>query len=184
LREAERVYKLYTSKFRKRFDWIRSDIFNQTLTNHLQQDAQALMGGIRHEAHHQLSEAKRDTPALFSEIRVEASNVVKTSRALASTRIETIRDRAFIDVVRSRDAVRQEFDVVSASAHRVIADAKQSSEALFFEVAGQGPEKTLSRGFAIVRDEQGKPMTSAVGAKLGGEMEIEFRDGRLAAQVK
>ena len=167
-----------------------SDLMNElqleaTRTVHAaKQDAQALMGEIRHEAHHQLSEAKRDTPALFSEIRVEASNVVKTSRALASTRIETIRDRAFIDVVRSRDAVRQEFNVVSASAHRVIADAKQSSKALFFEVAGQGPEKTLSRGFAIVRDEQGKPMTSAVGAKPGSKMEIEFRDGRVAAQVK
>ena len=148
------------------------------------QDTQALVGEVRHEAHQQLSEAKRDVPALFSEIRVEAGNVVKTARALASTRLDAIRDRAVVDVLRSRESVKQGFDAVTSSAFRAVADAKQSSKALFLEVAGQGPEKTLGRGFAIVRDAQGKPMTSAVGAKPGAKMEIEFRDGRVAAQVK
>jgi len=73
---------------------------------------------------------------------------------------------------------------VTASAKRVIADAKQSSKALVLEVTGQGPEKTLGRGFAIVRDDHGQPMTSATGATPGAKMEIQFRDGRVAAQVK
>jgi exodeoxyribonuclease VII large subunit len=148
------------------------------------QDAQNLVSEVRHEAYQQLSEAKRDVPALFSEIRVEAGNAVKTARALASTRLDAIRDRAAVDVLRSKVSVKQGFDAVTSSAFRAIADAKQASTALFLEVAGQGPEKTLGRGFAIVRDAQGKPMTSAAGAKPGGEMEIEFRDGRVAAQVK
>lgn len=167
-----------------------SDLMNElqleaTRTVHAaKQDAQALVGEVRHEAHQQLSEAKRDVPALFSEIRVEASNVVKTARMLATTWLEVVRDRAAVDVLRSKESVRQGFDAVTSSAHRVIADAKQSSKALFLEVAGQGPEKTLGRGFAIARDEQGKPITSATGMKPGDEMEIEFRDGRVAAQVK
>ena len=148
------------------------------------QDTQALMGEVRHEAHQQLSEAKRDVPALFSEIRVEASNVVKTARTFSSTRMEAIRDRADVDVVRSRASVNQGFETVTASAKRVIADAKQSSKALVLEVTGQGPEKTLGRGFAIVRDDHGQPMTSATGATPGAKMEIQFRDGRVAAQVK
>ena len=147
------------------------------------QDTQAMFGEVRHEAHQQLSEAKQDVPALFSEIRVEASNVVKTARTLSSTRMDAIRDRAAVDVLRSRESVRQGFEAVTLSAHRAIADAKQCSKALFLEVAGQGPEKTLGRGFAIVRNAQGQPMTSAIGATPGAEMEIEFRDGRVAAQV-
>ena len=55
---------------------------------------------------------------------------------------------------------------------------------MVLEVTGQGPQKTLGRGFAIVRDEQGKPIASAAGAKPGVGMEIEFRDGRLAAQAR
>ncbi len=42
-REAEKVYKLYTGPFRKRFNWIRSDVFNPALSKHLRQDADALM---------------------------------------------------------------------------------------------------------------------------------------------
>ncbi len=148
------------------------------------QDSQVLVGEVRHQAHQQLSEAQRDVPALFSEIRVEAGNVVKTARALVTTRLDAISDRAAVDVLRSRVSVKQGFDEVTASAYRAVADARQSSKALFLEVTGQGPEKTLGRGFAIVRDGQGKTITSATGAKPGAEMEIEFRDGRVAAQVK
>lgn len=83
---------------------------------------------------------------------------MKTARTLSTTRLEAIRDRASDDVLRSRESVRQGFEAAASSVHRVVADAKQSSKALFLEVAGQGPEKTLSRGLAIVRDEQGKPI--------------------------
>ena len=115
---------------------------------------------------------------------VEASNVVKTARTLTATRLEAIRDRAAVDLLRSRDSVRQEFGDMVIPARRVIPDAKQTSRALVLEVTGQGPQKTLGRGFAIVRDGQGQPITSAAGAKPGAGMEIEFRDGRLAAQAK
>jgi exodeoxyribonuclease VII large subunit len=114
------------------------------------------MSEVRHETHQQLSEAKRDVPGLFSEILVEASNVLKTARTLAATRLDAIRDRAAVDVLRSRESVKQEFSDTVTSARRAIADAKQSSQALVLEVTGQGPQKTLGRGFAIVRDEKGK----------------------------
>lgn len=143
-----------------------------------------LMNEVQLEATKTVHAAKQDAQALFSELRGEACNVVKTARVLASTRMEAIRDRAVVDVLRSKESAKQGFDAVTSSAYRVIAEAKQSSKALFLEVAGQGPEKTLSRGFAIVRDGQGKPITSIASAKPVGEIEIEFRDGRVAAQVK
>lgn len=148
------------------------------------QDTQALVGEVRHEAHQLLAEAKRDVPALFSEIRVETSNVLKTARTLSSTRMDSIRDRASVDLVRSREAVNQGYVAVTTSAYRAIADAKQASKALVLEITGQGPEKTLGRGFAIIRDGQGQTMTSAASVTPGVKLEIEFRDGRVAAQVK
>jgi len=42
-REAEKVYQLYSTKFRKRFNWIRSDITRPILSTHLSEDANALM---------------------------------------------------------------------------------------------------------------------------------------------
>lgn len=167
-----------------------SDLMNElqldvTKTVHVaKQDAQVLVSDVRHEAHQRLSKAKLIVPALFSEIRAESNNVVKTARSLSTTRLEAIGDRASVDVLHSRESVRKGFEAVASAAHRVIADGTQSSKALFLEVAGQGPEKTLGRGFAIVRDTMGKPITSAAGAMPGAGLDIEFRDGRVAAQVK
>lgn len=148
------------------------------------QNTQAMMNEVRHETHQQLSAAKREVPALFSEIRVEASNAIKTAKTLTGTRLDAIRDRTAVDLLRSREFVKQEFGDMVTSARRAIVDAKQTSQALVLEVTGQGPQKTLGRGFAIVRDEQGQPITSAAGAKPGVGMEIEFRDGRMAAQAR
>ena len=77
--------------------------------------------------------------------------------------------------------------------------AATDSQALVREITGQGPEKTLARGFAIVRGLDGISLTSAAQAtgtgagadtgdgadaiKTGVEIEIEFQDGRVAAAV-
>jgi exodeoxyribonuclease VII large subunit len=45
------------------------------------------------------------------------------------------------------------------------------------------PQRTVQRGYAIVRDSGGSVIASAAGAALGAEIEIELRDGRLPARV-
>jgi exodeoxyribonuclease VII large subunit len=49
------------------------------------------------------------------------------------------------------------------------------------EIAGQGPEKTLNRGFALVRDQSGKPVTRVAQIASGSSIEIQFSDGKVAA---
>lgn len=148
------------------------------------QGTRTLQTEIRHDAHQLLSEARRDSFTLCAEIRAEAGNVVGTARAVTTAKLEAVRDRAAVDIRRSREVIRLELRDVMTSARRVTVDARTASIALFREVAGQGPEKTLRRGFAIARDGKGKPVTSVAGAASGTDLEIEFRDGRVAAHVK
>lgn len=42
-RQAERVYRLYQTKYSRRFRWIRSNLFAQSLSQNLRDDANALM---------------------------------------------------------------------------------------------------------------------------------------------
>jgi len=65
-----------------------------------------------------------------------------------------------------------------------VLDAKTRAEATMREIAGQGPEKTLGRGFAVVRAETGAPVTGTAEARAAGDLQIEFRDGRLPARVR
>lgn len=50
------------------------------------------------------------------------------------------------------------------------------------EILGQGPNKTLQRGFAIVRDEQQRPITSCAAARRHAHLRLEFHDGRITVQ--
>jgi exodeoxyribonuclease VII large subunit len=72
---------------------------------------------------------------------------------------------------------------VSVFAHGTLIEARARTTALLREIAGQGPEKTLRRGFAIVRDAAGAPLTAAAEVKPGAAVELEFRDGRVAARA-
>ena len=142
-----------------------------------------LMAEVRHDAHQLLSVAKRDVPALFAEVRSEAHAAVKTARAQTTSRLEAVRDRTVLDIRRSHEATDESFRVIGQFAKRSLVDASTNSKALFREIAGQGPEKTLGRGFAIVRNAEGLPVTGTAQALPGNTVEIQFRDGRIGALV-
>lgn len=112
---ATRAVNNANSKIDRDFAAIQSGVVRQVATT--KQYAQALMNEVRHETRQQLLEAKREVPALFSGIRVEAMNVVKTARTLTGIRLNAIRDRAALDMQRSRESLRQEIGdvVISAS---------------------------------------------------------------------
>ncbi|MFZ4539557.1 exodeoxyribonuclease VII large subunit [Propionivibrio sp.] len=147
------------------------------------QETRGLMSEVRHDTHQLLSIAKREVPALFAEVRSEAHAAVKTARTLASSKLDAVRDRTVLDVRRSHEASNQSFRSIGLYAKRSISDALANSKALFREIAGQGPEKTLGRGFTVVRDAELKTITSAGQAIPGQALEIQFRDGRVGTLV-
>ena len=72
-------------------------------------------------------------------------------------------------------------ETIANSARGQVRDGGIRSEALMREIAGQGPDKTLKRGFVLVRNHSGKSITRAAQGANAGEIEIQFSDGRLAA---
>ena len=160
---------------------IRLEAF-QTI-HHASSQSRNLMTEVRHDAHQQLSIAKRDVPALFAEVRSEAHAAVKTARALTTSKLEAVRDRTVLDIRRSRATTDESFRTLGQFARRSLSDASTHFKALFREIAGQGPEKTLGRGFAIVRNDEGQPITRSTLALPGNTIEIQFRDGRVRALV-
>ncbi len=93
-----------------------------------------------------------------------------------------ITERSSANLRHERDAVERAFDDNTARAAGVLEQARANAQSLMREIAGQGPEKTLNRGFAMVRDTAGRVLTSAAAEHT--EVTIEFRDGRRAAELK
>lgn len=52
------------------------------------------------------------------------------------------------------------------------------------EIAGQGPQKTLRRGFAMVRTQTGRTITGSQDVAAGAQIEVKVRDGVIEAVVR
>ena len=114
---------------------------------------------VKSEARTQLADAKRDVPLFWNQIALDTKHALRA----ASTRSDTL------------------IGAVSTAARLTVRESAGRAEALMREIAGQGPEKTLSRGFAVVRGQGGKTVTGAAQVVDGGEIQIQFHDGKVQA---
>ncbi len=114
---------------------------------------------VKSEARTQMADAKRDVPLCWSQIALDTKHALRA----ASTRADSL------------------IGAVSTTARLTVRESAGRAEALMREIAGQGPEKTLSRGFAVVRGQGGKTVTGAAQVIDGGEIQIQFHDGKVQA---
>lgn len=136
---------------------------------------------VRRLTTQQLSNARIEIPALLSEIRAEARQALQAARNQAQSDKDFVIDRATADVRYLKDNTARTFDDLTTQARKVVTDARTDTQASMREIAGQGPDKTLGRGFALVRDALGQAITSAESAET--HITIQFRDGTRAADL-
>lgn len=139
---------------------------------------------IRHDSLLKLEQARHAVPATMSEIAAQARQTMHEARLGASQHRALIIDKAAQQAVLARGRATQTLEQVADTARRQVLDARNRAEATIREIAGQGPGKTLGRGFAVVRAENGATLTGARAAREAGDLQIEFRDGRLPARVR
>ena len=139
---------------------------------------------IRHDSLLKLQQARHAVPATMAEIATQARQTLHEARQGAGQHQASVLERGAQQAALARDRAHQSLDQVAEAARRQVLDARTRAEATIREIAGQGPEKTLGRGFAVVRAEDGTTITGALAAREAGDLQIEFRDGRLPARVR
>ena len=139
---------------------------------------------IRHDSLLRLAQARLAVPALMEQISTQAWQTLLDARSGAAQNRATVVEHATRQAALARDRSQQAIEQVAEAARRQILDARRRTEATMREIAGQGPDKTLGRGFAVVRTPDGAPLTRVEAARASGQLQIQFRDGALAATVK
>lgn len=138
---------------------------------------------VRHNAGRHIQHARQAAPAMLADIQAQAASAVATSRLGVRGRIDAIVERAHADLRLARRDSRQRMADITDHARDTVADARTRAESLFREISGQGPRKTLSRGFAIVRRRDGTPVTGAVQSADAGAVRLQFHDGDVSADI-
>jgi exodeoxyribonuclease VII large subunit len=137
-------------------------------------------------AREQLADSKREVPALLVEIASRARGSVTRVRGIVDAGLPTVLERAASDVRQVSAAVEQAGRSLAERSRQAVSQATLASQSLAREIAGQGPQKTLGRGFALVRS-AGAVITDARqamdSAGQGAGIEISFTDGTVRATL-
>ena len=139
-----------------------------------------VIAGIEQLIAHRAAEVRANFAAIaqlgqrqIARSRLSAQQLDAELRALA---------RRQLDVARQR--VPAAWAEVQSGARLALRQAREGSRALMREIAGQGPNKTLARGFAVVRDASGRPLLRAAEVGPGQALRIEFHDGHVQARAE
>lgn len=138
---------------------------------------------IRHQAMEHLSGARQQVPTLLAEVRSETRQALLSARSQSKGHLGQVLERSAGDARRTRLAIGQGLVDVAGNARRLVAEARDKSQATLREIAGQGPDQTLGRGFAIVRNADGKALTRAADAPQDAAIDIRFHDGSVPART-
>jgi exodeoxyribonuclease VII large subunit len=129
----------------------------------------------------QLNDAKREVPIAWGQIGQGAGHALQSAQTVSLGLLVGILDQAGRVSSQARTSAETAMDAIGSAALQNVREAAHQSEALIREVAGQGPDKTLKRGFALVRSQEGKPLTRASQTVTDSPIDITFSDGTVRA---
>lgn len=141
------------------------------------------INAVCHQAQRQVNGAKTAVPAYLAEVQSQSRQLIGNARFHSKRDVQTVLDRVAQDVHRANDMVQRQLADVSLGAKRMVTEAAVASQALVREITGQGPEKTLGRGFTLVKSMDGKAITQAAQIAPEQDITIEFRDGTVRAKT-
>ncbi len=67
---------------------------------------------------------------------------------------------------------------------RIITDCGAKLESLAARLESISPMRVLERGYVLVRDAEGLPVTAAAGVALGAALQLQFHDGKVDARAE
>ncbi|GAA5514287.1 exodeoxyribonuclease 7 large subunit [Deinococcus carri] len=124
---------------------------------------------------------RTDTPSKAAGLIVRT---VAAAAAQAQEDARTIRAHARDVLVNADAGVGWLQDRLHRAALRSADAAQAQTDALMRQALGLTPERTLARGYALVRDERGQPVTRAAQVQPGQALTLTFGDGPVGVRAE
>ena len=139
---------------------------------------------VKTEALSQVAQAKQEVPTYWGQISLGATHAVRSSSVTVESLLGSVLEQSQRDIVRESSRADEGMSTVALSARQQVCNGATRSESLMREITGQGPEKTLNRGFALVRDQSGRAITRMNQTLSDSTIEIQFSDGKVSATTE
>lgn len=165
---------------------INDGVRNQALATitAAKQQSQRNLDAVRTGATKAVNDARIQSQAASNQIQSRVQATIASAKERTPATLQRILDQTANRVRVTRERAAKQLDEVAHNATRIIHSAREQSDAFMREIVGQGPEKTLKRGFAVLRDaDTGQPITSAIDLKPESLISIQMHDGSKQART-
>lgn len=139
---------------------------------------------VKDGARHELRRAKSEVPAVFGSVKELAASSVRSAKNEVHALLPSVLDQVGAQAELAQEKLARATSTALERAGQHVRTARQASESLAREIAGQGPEKTLARGFAVVKTAEGRTISDAQAARKAGAVTLTFKDGSAAATMR
>lgn len=119
---------------------------------------------------------RTDTP---SKAAARLLGTVVQAAAQAQEDVRTVRSQAARVLVDAEAGTEWTYDRLRIAAGRGVERAAAEVDGLMRQALGLTPQRTLARGYALVRNRAGQPVTRAADIAQGDVLSLEFADGEL-----
>lgn len=131
-----------------------------------------------------VAQKTQDLDMLSGRLEVGPTNLLRVlGQTLASTVSRLNLDRFVRDIDRHGRDLESAAVRLGKAAERAVADSFRRWEALAARLESVSPNRVLERGYAIVSDAAGIPVTSVALASPGTQLSVRFADGKIGVQI-
>lgn len=138
-----------------------------------------LQSRIREQARQHVMSAARRVPRLMQNVQLQAQSHIKQAQNRSERAFQAVVEQSGANRKMALQLADTQLQRVFERAQVAVRQARDSSQGLLREIMGQGPEKTLARGFVIVRAQDQQPISSLERARGLDQLQIQFKDGQL-----
>jgi exodeoxyribonuclease VII large subunit len=129
---------------------------------------------------------RRRLHQLLRELRASARRSVSEGRALAGVHMLVLgRKASVLRLERDRGAtvLHSRSEALRRASDSTAGKRLRDLDRLLNALAAHDPERTLERGYALVQDAAGAPLTTAAAAREAERLKLRFHDGTVPARV-
>jgi exodeoxyribonuclease VII large subunit len=120
------------------------------------------------------------------ELRAATRRAITDGERVTRTRASTLARKSTAAVIATERAelrARTAGATLDRTASTALERRRRDLDRLLNTLTAHDPQRTLERGYALVEDDRGEPVTSAAVAREQATLTLRFHDGRLAAAL-
>ncbi len=148
------------------------------------QSIELRLGRIRSAAEREVALVSNRIMLARRDVMTISGNQVDVAQKSVVRDLDQVIERAAATARETQIKVTRAREIVFESATRMVEQARSESRSAVQYVIGMGPTRTLQRGFAMAKREDGKIVMRSEGIAAGESLTVSFADGEVLTNVK